>query len=78
VAPLLERVGDFGAFLGTEEDQQATRALRMAETTGRPLGSAEWIEELERRTGRTLARRKPGPKRKAKRLEFSGLSKLSP
>jgi putative transposase len=39
VAPLLDRIGDFAAFLGSDEDQQATRALRMAETTGRPLGS---------------------------------------
>jgi putative transposase len=62
VAPLLERVGDFAAFLGSEEDQQATRALRIAETTGRPVGSSEWIEQLERVSGRSLARRKPGPK----------------
>jgi hypothetical protein len=58
IAPLLERVGDFGAFLGSEEDQQATRALRMAETTGRPLGEAAWIERIERiecATGRTQA-----------------------
>ncbi|HVL78286.1 MAG TPA: hypothetical protein VM346_03260 [Sphingomicrobium sp.] len=59
---MLERVGDFDAFLGMEEDQQATRALRMAETTGRPLGAAAWIEQLEQATGRSLARRKPGPK----------------
>ena len=62
VAPLLERVGDFAAFLGTAEDQQATRALRMAETTGRPLGDARWVEALERRSGRVLAQRKRGPK----------------
>jgi len=62
VAPLLERVGDFAAFLGSAEDQQATRALRMAETTGRPLGDAQWIEELERRSGRVLAARKRGPR----------------
>jgi putative transposase len=62
VAPLLERIGNFAAFLGDAEDQRATRALRMAETTGRPLGSAAWIEELERATGRSLAPRKPGPR----------------
>jgi len=78
VAPLLERVGDFALFLGTEEDQRGVRALRMAETTGRPLGSAAWIEQLERETGRTLARKKPGPKPKLEQQEFSVLSKLSP
>ena len=66
VAPLLERVGDFVEFLGGEEDQRATRALRMAETTGRPLGNAAWISELERATGRVLAPQKRGPKARAK------------
>jgi len=63
VAPLLERLGGFGAFLGREEDQQATRALRVSETTGRPAGSAEWVSAIELRSGRTLAPRKRGPKR---------------
>jgi len=40
VRPLLDRLGDFAAFLGGDEDQQASRALRTAETTGRPVGSA--------------------------------------
>lgn len=62
VAPLLDRVGDFAAFLGSAEDQQATRALREAETSGRPLGAAAWIAALEARSGRTLAARKRGPK----------------
>jgi putative transposase len=68
VAPLLQRVGDFAAFLRTGEDQQATRALRMAETTGRPLGSAPWVAALEQRTGRTLAAQKRGRKGPEKRL----------
>jgi putative transposase len=74
VAPLLDRYGDFGTFLGGEEDQQATRKLRSAETTGRPAGSAEWLAELEERSGRTLAPQKRGPK---PREQFSAFSKLS-
>lgn len=62
VAPMLERIGDFAAFLGQPEDQQACRALRTAETTGRPVGNAEWIEWVEAISGRTLARKKPGPR----------------
>jgi len=62
VAPLLERIGDFAAFLGSAEDQQATRALRMAETTGRPLGDPAWIGRIEQATGRALAPRKRGPR----------------
>ncbi len=68
VAPLLERIGDFGAFLGAAEDQQATRRLRMAETTGRPLGGAGWIAALEQASGRSLAPRKRGPKPKAEAI----------
>ena len=70
VGPLLDRVGDFAAFLGSPEDQQATRALRMAETTGRPVGEAAWVEELERMSGRALAPKKRGPKRRAAELEI--------
>jgi putative transposase len=68
VAPLLNRVGDFAAFLGTAEDQQATRALRMAETTGRPLGSERWISDLEAQSGRVLAAKSRGRKREGNRL----------
>jgi len=68
VAPLLERVGDFAAFLGTDEDQQATRALRMAETTGRPLGDESWVAALEARTGRALAAQRRGRKAARNRL----------
>lgn len=62
VAPLAERLGDFAAFLGGAEDQQATRALRRAESTGRPVGSVAWLQGLERSTGRALRPRKPGRK----------------
>jgi putative transposase len=56
VGPLLERVGDWANFLSDEEHQ----ALQAAERTGRPLGSADFVAELERRLGRTLALRKAG------------------
>jgi len=62
VAPVLERYGDFARFLGDAEDHQATRALRLAETTGRPVGSAEWVSGIEQRSGRVLSPRKRGPK----------------
>jgi putative transposase len=65
VRPLLERTGDFRAFLGDDEDAAAYAALRQSETTGRPLGGAAWIEAVERQTGRSLAPRRRGPKAKA-------------
>jgi len=60
VAPLLERFGDFAAFLEGAEDGSAATALRAAETTGLPLGSADFIVDLERHLGRKLARGRPG------------------
>jgi putative transposase len=69
VAPLLERYGEFAAFLDAPEDQHATRKLRTGETTGRPAGSAEWLSVLEAMSGRSLAPKKRGPKPKADRRE---------
>lgn len=66
VAPMLARVGDFAAFLGEEFDEAMTyAALRKAESIGRPVGSKEWLADMEARSGLTLAPGKRGPKPKA-------------
>jgi len=66
VAPALERVGDFAAFLSQDFDEALTyAALRKAESVGRPVGSPEWLEEMEARTGRALRPGKRGRKAKA-------------
>lgn len=71
VAPALERYGDFAAFLGQPaDDGPAWAALRKSETSGRPIGDAEWLATLEARSGRTLAPKKRGPKPK----QFSKLA----
>ena len=62
VTPVLERYGDFAAFLAQEEDAAAVKMLRQSETTGRPLGSDKWIEKLEKLTARQLKPQKRGPK----------------
>ena len=63
VAPALERVGDFRAFLGEEFDEAFTyAALRKAETIGRPVGSKEWLEDMASKTGLSLLPGKRGPK----------------
>jgi putative transposase len=62
VAPALERVGDFAAFLGAPFDEaQDYAALRKAECVGRPVGSKEWLAAMEARTGLTLAPQRRGP-----------------
>lgn len=63
VDPALERVGDFRAFLGEEFDEAISyAALRKAERVGRPVGSKEWLADMEAKTGLTLAPQKRGPK----------------
>lgn len=57
VAPLLERIGDVAAFLAQHEDPAQQKALRAAETTGRPLGGKAFIAGLEQAIGRPLTRR---------------------
>jgi putative transposase len=77
VAPLLDRYGDFAALLDSannEADNWSWAELRRAESTGRPVGSAEWLAELERRTGRQLTRLKGGRPRKDTNAETSKLS----
>ena len=59
--PLLDRIGDFAAFLAGAEEPAAFLALRAAETTGRPLGVESFIQGLERTLGHKLARGRPGP-----------------
>jgi putative transposase len=80
VAPLLERIGDFAAFLDHPVMEDAYKALRRSETIGRPLGTAEWIESLERDHARSLAPRKRGRKPRDDKAPASGglFSKLSP
>ena len=61
-APALERVGDFAAFLGEDFDEaQGYAALRKAESVGRPVGSKDWLADMEARTGKVLAVGKRGP-----------------
>jgi putative transposase len=65
VAPALERIGDFKAFLGEEFDEAFTyAALRKAETLGRPIGSTQWLEDMAAQTGQSLLPGKRGPKPK--------------
>jgi putative transposase len=76
VGPLLDRVGDWAEFLGAGLSDTDAEAIRAGERTGRPLGSPEFVAQLEGRLGRTLARRKPGRKPKtdgAEKLDIVSL-----
>ena len=65
VAPLLALAPDWRGFLAGGLDEAEAETLRLHERTGRPLGAKRFIGRLEKRLGRVLARRKPGPKPKA-------------
>src|SRR5438874_10340184 len=55
--------------------------IRMATRTGRPLGTDDFVRQLEKQTGRSLRPRKPGPKSRLSRRplahkEFTKRSKF--
>jgi putative transposase len=62
VRPMLERVADWPEYIGQEPTAFEVSTLRLHNRTGRPLGSAGFVEKLERLLGRTLKPLKPGPK----------------
>jgi putative transposase len=67
VRPVLDRVSRFSDLIGSGAEierryDDAVKALRSSQTTGRPLGTADFVDDLERRLGRPLARRTRGRK----------------
>ena len=75
VKPVLDRVDRFSDLLETDADDPAFRTLRAAEGTGRPVGAADFIADLERRLGRPIARRAPGRKPKTAEADQPALLK---
>ncbi|MES9856620.1 MAG: hypothetical protein ABW166_08475 [Sedimenticola sp.] len=67
VKPVLERLPDFAALLESGEDEAISQQIRKAETIGRPIGSPEWLDGLEKRLGRIVRAGKLGPQAKGMR-----------
>ena len=65
VEPVLARTDSFAALIESEADDPAFSAFRAAESTGRPLGNADFVAGLEHILGRPIARRAPGRKPRA-------------
>ena len=59
-------VTDWRDFLRTADDEATLETLRRHARTGRPLGSLEFVLEMESQLGRPLRRQKPGPRPKDK------------
>ncbi len=64
IAPMLERVPDWRAFLGQETEPEMRERIDLHARTGRPLGDDAFLESLESRLGRALQRKSPGRPRK--------------
>ena len=59
VRPVLDRVEEFAALLA-EGGEAGYAGLRASEGSGRPVGNAAFIADLERLLGRPITRRPPG------------------
>jgi len=66
VAPLLDRAGDWKAFLRAGLATEEADAIRGHERTGHPLGGMRFLTRLKRRLGRDVTPRKPGRPAEAK------------
>jgi len=79
VRPVLDRVEQFAELIANaaqtgQRHDGTLQALRLSQTTGRPLGPPDFVADLERRLGRTLARRGRGRKSAAGSSKQASLS----
>lgn len=65
-APVLARVPDVASLIDSGDDEAMTSTLRRAETTGRPIGNAEFLDRIKTELGRDPTPAKRGPKAKEK------------
>ena len=66
VSPMLQRLGNWRGYLTRTTNGDDAERIRKHTRTGRPLGTAEFINRIEILTGETLAPRRPGRKPKAR------------
>jgi len=62
VKPMLDRISDWRAYLSNDVENHQADSIRRHTRTGRPLGTAEFVHNLERVTGKPLAPKRPGRK----------------
>ena len=59
---MASEIRDWKLFLTDEDKQMNVKLLNMHANNGRPLGDFQFIEKIEKLTGRILHKQKPGPK----------------
>ncbi len=62
VGPLSEIIPDWRDLMSHDLSPEEYETLRRHERSGRPLGSEDFLNLLEKMTVRLLKRQKPGPK----------------
>ncbi|HUT91440.1 MAG TPA: hypothetical protein VMY37_18220 [Thermoguttaceae bacterium] len=67
VARLLARANNWWRLLTSAATEEQIKAFREHESTGRALGDDDFQTRLEKKLGRVLRRRKPGPKKGRRR-----------
>ena len=55
---LLEEIGDWARYLADEEDEDQLKRIRSQSLSGRPLGDTNFLLKLQKRTGRSLLKRR--------------------
>jgi len=75
---LMSEIPDWVSYLREETKESDKKLFRSHARTGRPLGNEEFIDRLEKLTGRNLKKEKPGPKqRKNDNKDFQQFNKES-
>jgi putative transposase len=59
---LMDEIKDWRVYLSDPDEEENVNLLRQYQSTGRPLGNKEFVDDLEKQEGRILAKQKPGPK----------------
>ena len=61
-SPMLDRISDWSAYLSNKVENHQSESIRRHTRTGRPLGTAEFVHNLEQVIGKPLAPKRAGRK----------------
>ncbi|MDP8207900.1 MAG: transposase [Candidatus Electryonea clarkiae] len=64
VKPMLELVDDWNSYLNDKPTEQELDQIQLHSRTGRPLGSTDFLEKLEKKLKRNLKKKRPGRKKR--------------
>ena len=63
---LIQGIPDWKKYLEEPTQKELLKSFRLHSKTGRPLGGDEFVQKLEKMTGRSIKKLKPGPKKNNK------------